>query len=227
MLNRAVNKYCTSIGFKVDIEDIQNYENSNLIEEVTFRVIGENAFGFIRSLKGIHRLVRKSPFDANNKRHTSFCAIDVTPEIDDSIVIDVKPEDIIVTVMRASGNGGQCVNTCDSKVRMQHIKTGIVVSSQISRSQKENREIAMNMLKSKLYELEESKKEKEQLDFNGIGSQITWGFSHVSWVLEPKQFIRDDRSGYKDESGIMRYLDGDLNDLVYFWLKSGKPKNKV
>ena len=179
---------------------------------------GENAFGYLKSEMGIHRLVRVSPFDASGRRHTSFASLEVMPEIDDTIEVDIRPEDIKMDVYRASGAGGQKVNKTSSAVRLTHIPTGIVVSCQVERSQYQNRDVAMTMLKSKLIEI----KEREHLDtindIKGDQKEIGWGSQIRSYVFMPYTLVKDHRTGFEN-GNINAVMDGDLDGFINAYLK--------
>ena len=210
ILYRMYLRWAERHGFKVEILDYQEGEEAG-IKDVSFIVQGENAYGYLKAENGVHRLVRISPFDSNARRHTSFASVMVSPEIDDDINIVIEDKDIRVDTYRASGAGGQHVNKTDSAIRITHIPTGIVVQCQNDRSQHRNREMAMKMLKSRLYELELEKKKAEQ---EGIEkSDIGWGHQIRSYVLAPYQQVKDNRSG-KAYSNVEAILDGDIDKII-------------
>lgn len=181
-------------------------------------VEGQNAYGFLKSEMGIHRLVRISPFDASGRRHTSFASVEVIPEIDDDINVEIRPEDIKMDVYRASGAGGQKVNKTSSAVRLTHIPTGIVVACQVERSQHQNREVAMRMLKSKLIEIKERENLEKIEDIKGVQKEIAWGSQIRSYVFMPYTLVKDHRTNY--ESGnINAVMDGDLDGFINAYLK--------
>jgi peptide chain release factor 2 len=225
ILLRMYLRWAERQGFKTEMYDEQPGEEAG-IKSATFVVNGENAFGYLSSEIGVHRLVRISPFDQAKRRHTSFASVYVSPEIDDSIEVIIKPEDIRIDTYRSSGKGGQHVNTTDSAVRITHISTGLVASCQNERSQHKNKEKAMSMLRSKLYEFEMEKKrevtrqiEDSKLDI-GFGSQIR------SYVLQPYRLIKDHRT--KLEVGdVDRVLDGDLRPFMQAYLRMRRGEKKL
>ena len=210
ILYRMYLRWAERHGFKVEVLDYQEGDEAG-IKDVSFIIKGENAYGYLKAENGIHRLVRISPFDSNARRHTSFASVMVSPEIDDDINIVIEDKDIRVDTYRASGAGGQHVNKTDSAIRITHIPTGIVVQCQNDRSQHRNRETAMKMLKSRLYELELEKKKAEQ---EGIEkSEIGWGHQIRSYVLAPYQQVKDNRSN-KAYSNVEAILDGDIDKII-------------
>lgn len=216
MLSRMYQRYASRRGWKVEVVDRQEGEVAGL-KSITFRFSGPFAYGYCKSEKGVHRLVRISPFDSNAKRHTSFASVDVTPLVED-IQVEVKPEDIRVDTFRASGAGGQHVNKTDSAVRMTHIPTGIVVSCQGERSQIQNRETCMMMLKSKIYEKEYSERQQKLSELGGEKKDIAWGSQIRNYVFQPYTLVKDTRT--KFESGnIDAVMDGDIEDFVNAYLK--------
>lgn len=217
MLSRMYQRWANKRGWKVEVIDSVEGDVAG-IKSVTFKLEGDFAYGYAKAEKGVHRLVRISPFDANAKRHTSFASIDVTPEITDDIIIDIRPEDLRVDTYRASGAGGQHVNKTDSAVRMTHIPTGIVVSSQSQRSQIQNRESCLKMLRSKLYEKEVTERETALKAMSGDKKEIAWGSQIRNYVFQPYTLVKDTRT--KFESGnIQAVMDGDLDDFVNAYLK--------
>ena len=217
MLYRMITRYCEMREFDVEVLEYQPGDEAGL-KSGALRVSGTNAFGTFRSEAGVHRLVRVSPFDSQNRRHTSFAAIEVITEIDDDIDIEVREEDIKMDVFRASGAGGQHVNKTSSAVRLTHQPSGIVVSCQTQRSQHRNRDTAMQMLKSKLYDIELQKKQAE-FDAQRDGQQDNaWGSQIRNYVLHPYQMIKDTRTGV-ETGNVQKVLDGDLDMFIEAYLK--------
>ncbi len=210
MLYRMYLRFAERKGWKVELLDYQAGEEAG-IKDVSFLVKGENAYGYLKVENGIHRLVRVSPFDSAGRRHTSFASVQVSPEIDDDIEIEIEDKDIRIDVFRASGAGGQHVNKTESAVRITHIPTGIVVSCQQDRSQHKNKEIAFKMLKSKLYELELEKRKAEEE--GKPKDEMGWGHQIRSYVLFPYQQVKDNRSN-KAYSRVDAILDGDLDEVI-------------
>ncbi|MBQ9505685.1 MAG: peptide chain release factor 2 [Clostridia bacterium] len=223
MLFRMYHRWGERHGYKTTTIDYLDGEEAGLKSAVIL-IEGENAFGYLKSEMGIHRLVRVSPFDASGRRHTSFASVEVMPEIDDTIEVDIRPEDIKMDVYRASGAGGQKVNKTSSAVRLTHIPTGIVVSCQVERSQYQNRDVAMTMLKSKLIEI----KEREHLDtindIKGDQKEIGWGSQIRSYVFMPYTLVKDNRTGYEN-GNIGAVMDGDLDGFINAYLKLQSHKN--
>jgi peptide chain release factor 2 len=210
MLFRMYGRWAERKGFKTETLDYQAGDEAG-IKDASFIIRGENAYGYLKSENGIHRLVRISPFDSNAKRHTSFASVMVSPEVDDDIDIEIEDKDIRVDTYRASGAGGQHVNKTESAIRITHIESGVVVQCQNDRSQHKNRATAMKMLKSRLYELE---LEKQQAEKDGVEkSEIGWGHQIRSYVLQPYQQVKDSRSG-EAYSNVSAILDGDLDKVV-------------
>ncbi len=210
ILYRMYLRFAERRGWKVDVVDYQAGEEAG-IKDVTFIVKGENAYGYLKVENGIHRLVRVSPFDSAGRRHTSFASVQVSPEIDEDIEIEIDPKDIRIDVYRASGAGGQHVNKTESAVRITHIPTGIVVSCQNDRSQHKNKDMAFKMLKSKLYELELEKRRAEEE--GKPKDEMGWGHQIRSYVLFPYQQVKDVRSN-KAYSKVDDILDGDLDEVI-------------
>lgn len=216
MLSRMYQRYATRKGWKLEIVDRLEGDVAG-IKSITFLFSAPFAFGYCKSEKGVHRLVRISPFDSNAKRHTSFASVDVTPIVDDVEVV-ANPEDIRVDTFRASGAGGQHVNKTDSAVRMTHIPTGIVVSCQSQRSQIQNRETCMKMLQSKLYEKEVQERQAKISAMGGEKKEIAWGSQIRNYVFQPYTLVKDTRT--KVEKGdIQTVMDGDIDDFVNAYLK--------
>jgi len=218
MLLRMYLRWGEAHGFKTDLMEVSPGEVAG-IKSATVRFEGPYAFGWLRTETGVHRLVRKSPFDSGNRRHTSFAAVFVSPEIDDSVEIDLNPADIRVDVYRASGAGGQHVNKTESAVRLTHLPTNIVVQCQNSRSQHKNKEQAMKQLKAKLYELEMQKRQESQQELEESKSDIGWGSQIRSYVLDQSR-IKDLRTGV-ETGNTQAVLDGGLDPFIEASLKSG------
>ena len=218
MLERMYLKYCDRRGFKAEVLEQTEGEVAG-IKSATLKITGDYAYGTLRTENGVHRLVRKSPFDANARRHTSFASVFVYPEVDESIEVEINPADLRVDVYRASGAGGQHVNKTESAVRVTHLPTGIVVQSQNDRSQHRNRAECMSMLKAKLYELELRKRIAEQSKLEEAKTDIGWGHQIRSYVLDQSR-IKDLRTGV-EKGDTQRVLDGDLDDFIAASLKQG------
>ncbi|MGH8726462.1 MAG: peptide chain release factor 2, partial [Burkholderiales bacterium] len=217
-LERMYLKYCDRRGFSADVLERTPGEVAG-IKSATLKVSGDYAYGTLRTETGVHRLVRKSPFDANARRHTSFASVFVYPEVDESIAIDINPADLRVDTYRASGAGGQHVNRTDSAVRITHLPTNIVVQCQNDRSQHRNRAEAMAMLKAKLYELELRKRQAEKQKLEDSKTDIGWGHQIRSYVLDQSR-IKDLRTGV-EKGATQSVLDGDLDDFITASLKQG------
>ena len=218
MLLRMYTRWAESKGFQVETLDYQAGDEAG-IKSVTLLIKGYNAFGYLKSERGVHRLVRISPFDSNSRRHTSFCSLDVMPELTDDVSVEIKSDDLKVDTFRASGAGGQHINKTESAVRITHLPTGVVVSSQAQRSQLKNREQAMGMLKAKLYQLEVEKKEQEEAAIRGEQMEIGWGSQIRSYVLDESR-IKDLRTKI-ETTNTKAVLDGDLDLFIEASLKSG------
>lgn len=220
MLLRMYRRYFERRGWKDEVIDLQPGEEAG-IKSVTLRVIGEFAYGYMKGEKGVHRLVRISPFDSNARRHTSFCSVDVFPELDDDIEIEIDETQLRIDTYRSSGAGGQHVNTTDSAIRITHLPTGIVVCCQNERSQHKNRATAMKMLKAKLYEYEEEKRRNEADAIRGEKAENGWGSQIRSYVLQPYQMVKDLRTEVEtsDTAGV---LDGDIDQFIEAFLKAAK-----
>ena len=219
MLYRMYNRWGERHGFQVKTLDYLDGEEAGL-KSASVLIEGENAYGFLKSEAGVHRLVRVSPFDSSGRRHTSFSSLEVMPEIDDTIEVEIDPADIKMDVYRASGAGGQKVNKTSSAVRLTHIPTGIVVACQVERSQYQNRDVAMRMLKSKLIEIKEREHLEKISDIKGEQKEIAWGSQIRSYVFMPYTLVKDHRTG--SESGnINAVMDGDLDGFINAYLKAG------
>jgi len=217
MLSRMYQRWAASRGWKVELVDTVDGDVVG-IKNATFKFSGDYAYGYSKSEKGVHRLVRISPFDSNAKRHTSFASIDVTPEITDDIVVEIKPDDVRVDTYRSSGAGGQHVNKTDSAVRLTHAPSGIVVSCQTQRSQVQNKEACYKMLRSKLYEIEVTQRENALKAMGGEKREIAWGSQIRNYVFQPYTLVKDTRT--KAESGnIQAVMDGDIDEFVNAYLK--------
>lgn len=217
MLYRMYQRYCEREGFDVDVVDLSHGDEAG-ITAVTFNVRGTNAYGFLKAERGVHRLVRISPFDSNSRRHTSFVSLDVVAELDDEIEVDIKEEDLDIDTFRSGGAGGQHVNTTDSAIRIRHIPTGIVVSCQAERSQHKNRARAMSVLKAKIYEFEQDQKRAAMEKFYGDKGAIGWGSQIRSYVLQPYTMVKDLRTGVQT-GNVNAVLDGDIGAFIDGWLK--------
>ena len=224
MLFRMYNRWAERRGFEVEVQDVQVGDQAG-ISKATMLIKGENAYGYAKAERGVHRLVRISPFDSNKRRHTSFCAVDVIAEVNEEIDIEIPDSEIRVDVYRSSGKGGQGVNTTDSAVRLTHIPSGIVVVCQNERSQIKNRATALNVLKSRLYEKKQDEQRAEMDKFYGEKGEIGWGSQIRSYVLQPYQMVKDLRTGVStsDTQGV---LDGDLDRFVNAWLRAGCPRHR-
>jgi peptide chain release factor 2 len=212
MLLRMYLRYCEAKGWKTEMIDYQDGEEAG-IKGATFTVEAPFAYGYLRAEAGVHRLVRISPFDAAKRRHTSFAAVYVSPELDDTIEIDIPEKDLKIDVFRASGAGGQHVNRTESAVRFTHLPTGIVVSCQNERSQIKNRATALKVLKARLYEMERRKFEEKVAQASGEKADVAWGSQIRSYVLQPYQMVKDHRTG-EETSQTQKVLDGDLDDFI-------------
>lgn len=216
MLYRMYTRWAEKRGYKLELLDYQEGDEAG-IKSVTFQVNGENAFGYLKSEKGIHRLVRISPFDSSGRRHTSFSSCDVMPELDDTIQVDIDMDDLRIDTYRSSGAGGQKVNKTSSAIRITHLPTGIVVQCQNERSQFQNKDKAMQMLKAKLYELEQEKNMEKIADIRGEVKEIAWGSQIRSYVFHPYSMVKDLRTG-EETANIQGVMDGDLMPFMNAYL---------
>lgn len=218
MLLRMYTRWSESRGFEARILDILPGDEAG-IKSVTIMVTGENAYGYLRSEKGVHRLVRISPFDSSGRRHTSFASLDVMPELSDDIQVDINPDDLRVDTYRASGAGGQHINKTESAIRITHIPTGVVVSCQTERSQFQNRDTAMKMLKSKLLELKEREHKEKIDDLKGVQLEIAWGSQIRSYVFCPYTLVKDHRTNV-EVGDVGSVMDGSLDGFINAYLSS-------
>ena len=224
MLYRMYTRWASKSAYKVEELDYLEGDEAG-IKSVTFSVIGENAYGYLKGEIGVHRLVRISPFDSGGRRYTSFASIEVLPEITEDIDLYINPDDIKMDVYRASGAGGQHINKTSSAVRLTHIPTGIVVSCQTQRSQLQNREYAMKMLKSKLMDLKEREHKKEIEDLKGVQMDIAWGSQIRSYVFCPYTMVKDHRTNY-EVGNVQGVMDGDLDGFIEAFLKQNSNQEK-
>ncbi len=216
MLLRMYTRWAEDHQYEVKTLDYLDGDEAG-IKSVTIQIIGENAYGYLRSEKGVHRLVRISPFDASGRRHTSFASVDVMPELDEEIEVEINPEDLKIDTYRSSGAGGQHVNKTESAVRITHIPTGIVVACQNERSQIQNRETAMKMLKAKLLELKEREQKEKIEDLKGVQMDIAWGSQIRSYVFCPYTMVKDHRTNY-ETGDVQAVMDGDLDKFIHAYL---------
>lgn len=224
MLYRMYLRYCDKKGYKTEIIDYLDGDEAG-IKSATILVKGKNAYGFLKGEKGVHRLVRLSPFDSANKRHTSFASIDIIPEFDNTITVDINEKDLKIDVYRSSGKGGQGVNTTDSAVRITHLPTKTVVTCQNERSQIQNKEQAMKMLTAKLYILEQEKKNKELNNIKGDYQNIEFGSQIRSYVMHPYSMVKDHRTNV-ETSNVQKVMDGELDLFIESYLKGVQNEKK-
>lgn len=216
MLFRMYRRYCEENGFELEMLDLQPGDEAG-VKSVTFNVRGPYAYGYLKAERGVHRLVRISPFDANRRRHTSFCALDVVAELADDAEVEVREEDLRVDTYRSGGAGGQHINKTDSAVRLTHLPTGIVVACQSERSQHKNRARAMSMLKARIYEYEQDRKRRDLERFYGEKGEIAWGSQIRSYVLQPYTLAKDHRTGV-ETGDVQAVLDGALQPFIEAYL---------
>ncbi|MDR2132825.1 MAG: peptide chain release factor 2 [Clostridiales Family XIII bacterium] len=217
MLLRMYTRWAEAKGYKVKMWDLQDDDEGG-IKSATFLVEGENAYGYLKNEKGVHRIVRISPFDSSGRRHTSFSSLDVMPELDDDIQVEINPDDLRIDTFRSSGAGGQHVNKTDSAVRITHLPTNIVVSVQNERSQHQNKEVAMRILKSRLVELAEREHKESLAELAGDYGQISWGNQIRSYVFHPYSLVKDHRTG-AEVGNVQAVMDGELDYLINEKLK--------
>lgn len=217
MLYRMYQRYCEQSGFKVTELDLENGDEAG-IKSVSFKVEGENAYGFLKAEKGVHRLVRISPFDSNKRRHTSFASLEVMPEVDDEAEVEIRDEDIRIDVYRSSGAGGQKVNKTETAIRITHFPTGIVVTCQNERSQLQNKEMAFQYLRAKLIERQIEEREAADAELKGEIKKIEWGSQIRSYVFCPYTLAKDHRTGYEN-TNIQAVMDGDIQGFIIDYLK--------
>lgn len=215
MLYRMYTRWCESKGYSCEIIDIIEAEGG--IKSVTMEIDGDYAYGHLRGETGVHRLVRISPFDSNARRHTSFASVSAFPVLDDTIDVEIRPEDIRIDTYRAGGAGGQKVNKTDSAVRITHLETGIVVTCQNERSQHKNKDVAMKVLKSRLYDIYQKEKDKENEKFIGDKKEIAWGSQIRSYVFQPYTLVKDHRTKYSS-GNIQAVMDGDIDAFIDSYL---------
>ena len=225
MVFRMYLRWAERKNFTTEIQTIQDGEEAG-ISKVTFLVSGTNAYGYLKAERGVHRLVRISPFDANRKRHTSFCAVDVVAELSDDIEVPIEEKDIRIDTYRASGKGGQHVNKTESAVRITHFPTGIVVTCQNERSQIKNRATAMKVLKARIYERLQDEKRSALERFYGEKGEIGWGYQIRSYVFQPYQMVKDLRTN-TETGNVQAVMDGDLDLFIESWLRSGQPRTRL
>lgn len=219
MLLRMYVRWAEKNNYKVETLDFLAGDEAG-VKSATLLVAGQNAYGYLRAEKGVHRLVRISPFDASGRRHTSFAAVDVMPEIDDSIEININPADLRIDTFRAGGAGGQHINKTDSAVRMTHLPTGVVAQCQSERSQIQNREQCMRLLRAKLFELERQKQEEKNKELGGDYQAIEWGSQIRSYVFHPYSLVKDHRTG-TETGNVQAVMDGEIDPFIEAYLKSG------
>lgn len=224
MLLRMFTRWAEKKGYTVKTLDFLAGDEAG-IKSVTIQVNGENAYGYLKSEKGVHRLVRISPFDASGRRHTSFASVDVMPELDDDIQVYINPDDLRIDTYRSSGAGGQHVNKTESAIRITHIPTGIVVSCQTERSQFQNRDTAMKMLKAKLLELKEREQKEKIEDLKGVQMDIAWGSQIRSYVFCPYTLVKDHRTNY-EQGDVNAVMNGELDGFINAYLASGLGNKK-
>ncbi len=218
MLYRMYTRWANKNNYQLNEVDFLEGDEAG-IKSVTFEVIGENAYGYLKGEMGVHRLVRISPFDSNSRRHTSFASVEVLPEITDDIELDINPDDLRIDTYRASGAGGQHVNKTSSAVRITHIPTNIVAQCQSERSQIQNRETAMRMLKSKLLDLKEKEQKEKIEDLKGIQREMAWGSQIRSYVFCPYTLVKDHRTNY-EIGNVQAVMDGEIDDFITSYLKN-------
>ena len=224
MLFRMYSRWAERNGFELEIDDVQSGDQAG-ISKATIRIMGPNAYGFAKAERGVHRLVRISPFDSNARRHTSFAAVDVIAELDDDIEVDLKDDDLRVDTYRSSGKGGQHTQKNDTAVRITHLPTGIVAACENERSQGKNRLSAMKILKARVYEKMQDDKRAEMEKFYGEKGEIGWGSQIRSYVFQPYRMVKDLRTGV-ETSDVEGVMDGDIDRFITAWLRAGSPRHR-
>ena len=225
MLLRLYLRFCERRGWKTEMVDLQPGEEAG-IKSVTFTVLGDYAYGYLKPEQGVHRLVRISPFDANKRRHTSFASVDVMPEIDESITIDIKDEDIKIDTFRASGAGGQHVNKTSSAIRITHLPSGLVVQCQNERSQYKNKATAMKVLRSRLFQKAEIEQRAKLKKIGGIKKEIAWGSQIRSYVFQPYTMVKDHRTDL-EIGNIQAVMDGSIDPFIDRYLRQEAAENRT
>ncbi|OHE81299.1 MAG: peptide chain release factor 2 [Verrucomicrobia bacterium RIFCSPLOWO2_12_FULL_64_8] len=224
MLFRMYNRWAERRGFGIEVQDVLSGDEAG-ITKATLLLKGENAYGYAKAERGVHRLVRISPFDANKRRHTSFAAVDVVAELDEEVEVELKDEDLRIDTFRSSGKGGQHTQKNDTAVRIVHLPTGLVAVCQNERSQGKNKANALKILRARIFEKQQDEKRTEMERFYGEKGEIGWGSQIRSYVLQPYQMVKDLRTGVStsDTQGV---LDGDLDRFIYAWLRAGQPRQR-